>query len=145
MYKLTIQAKLYLPGYLPGSIYIYVHSSPCLNVQKIWVKSGLERNGRNGLKSGSKAKKVQNPQKYVKIGYFWHFFVKTAYMWPNMDELASNVLFGSFLAVFGPIWPFWQPCMGSYDCTLGFYRHQKYIQVSQTLTQAKKEPKNQIF
>ena len=28
MYKLTIQAKLYLPGYLPGSIYIYVHSSP---------------------------------------------------------------------------------------------------------------------
>ena len=118
---------------------------PCLNVQKIWVKSGLERNGRNGLKSGSKAKKVQNPQKYVKIGYFWHFFVKTAYMWPNMDELASNVLFGSFLAVFGPIWPFWQPCMGSYDCTLGFYRHQKYIQVSQTLTQAKKRAKKQII
>ena len=28
MYKLTIQAKLYLPGYLPGLIYIYVHSSP---------------------------------------------------------------------------------------------------------------------
>ena len=112
---------------------------------KKWVKSGPERNGRNRPKSSSKAKKVQNPQKYVKIGYFWHFFVKPVYMWPNLDEMVSNVLFGSFLALFGTIWPFWQPCMGSYDCTLGFYTHQKYIQVSQTLTQAKKEPKNKLF
>ena len=35
--------------------------------------------------------------------------------------------------------------MGTYDCTLGFYTHQKYIQVSQTLSQAKKEPRNYFF
>ena len=63
-----------------------------LNVQKIWVKNRSEKNGRNRPKSDSKAKKVQNPQKYVKIGHFGYFIVKTACMWPNLDELASNVL-----------------------------------------------------
>ena len=61
-------------------------------------------------------KKVQNPQKYVKIGYFWQFYVKTAYMWPNLDELASNVLFGCFwpnlailVALYGHILYPWVP------------------------------------
>ena len=71
------------------------------------VKRGPERNGRNGPKSGSKAKKSPKPSKICENWVLLAFFVKTAYMWPNLDELASNVLFGSFLAVFGQIWPFW--------------------------------------
>ena len=111
---------------------------PCLNVQKIWVKSGLERNGRNGPKSGSKAKKVQNPQKYVKIGYFWHFLSKLhtcGQIWMNWHQMSFLAHFWLFLGQFGhsgsPAWARMTVPLGSthtkntFKCPRHLHRQKK--------------------
>ena len=76
---------LWLLKNVPGScpIHFWPETVPITHLFCTCKKYGSKRtrkNGRNGpnrVPMPKKSKKIQNPKKYVKNGYFWYFIAKT--------------------------------------------------------------------